>query len=48
MQSIKEVIEEKGPVRRGIPTVSATFKDGGMLEMVCAIPLSKMEPGGLK
>lgn len=34
MQSIKEVIEQKGPVRRGLPTVSTTLKDGGILEMV--------------
>ncbi len=34
MQSIKEAIEQKGPVRRAVPTVSATFKDGGILETV--------------
>ncbi|MBU6400136.1 MAG: hypothetical protein KGS61_07440 [Verrucomicrobia bacterium] len=34
MQSIKEVIAEKGPVRQAVPTVSTVFKDGGILEMV--------------
>ncbi len=34
MQTMKEAIEEHGPVRRAVPTVSATFKDGGILEMV--------------
>ncbi|MBU6400107.1 MAG: hypothetical protein KGS61_07295 [Verrucomicrobia bacterium] len=34
MESIKDVIAEKGLVRQGIPTVSAVFKDGGILETV--------------
>jgi hypothetical protein len=34
MQPIKEVITEKGPVRRAIPIVSSTSNDGGLLEMV--------------
>ncbi|MBU6400345.1 MAG: hypothetical protein KGS61_08505 [Verrucomicrobia bacterium] len=34
MDSIKDVIAQKGQVRQGIPTVSAVFKDGGILEMV--------------
>ncbi|MHB8522083.1 MAG: hypothetical protein ACYDH9_15160, partial [Limisphaerales bacterium] len=34
MEPIKDVIAEKEPLRQGIPTVSAVFKDGGILEMV--------------
>ena len=34
MQPLKDVIAEKEPPRQGIPTVSAVFKDGGILEMV--------------
>ena len=34
MDSIKNLIDQKGPIRRASPTVSAVFKDGGILEMV--------------
>lgn len=34
MESIKGVIEQKGPLPRAIPTVSAMSKEGGILEMV--------------
>lgn len=34
MESIKDVIAQKGPVRRAIPIVSTTFKGGGILETV--------------
>jgi hypothetical protein len=34
VEPINDVIAKKEPVRQGIPTVSAVFKDGGILEMV--------------
>ncbi len=34
MRPLKEVIAEKGPVRRAVPIVSSASKDGGLLEMV--------------